>query len=32
MSLSLYDVSIPVFIRAFGNLSRNLDKGQGVCR
>ena len=28
MSLSLYDVSIPVFIRAFGNLSRNLAKAR----
>ena len=28
MSLSLYDVSIPAFIRAFGNLSRNLDKAK----
>ncbi|KKX32039.1 DUF1993 domain-containing protein [Rhizobium sp. LC145] len=28
MSLSLYDVSIPVFIRAFGNLSEILKKGE----
>ncbi len=28
MSLSLYDVSIPVFIRAFGNLSKNLEKAE----
>lgn len=28
MSLTLHDVSIPVFIRAFENLSRILDKGQ----
>ncbi|MEO4001675.1 DUF1993 domain-containing protein [Mesorhizobium sp. CAU 1732] len=28
MPLSLYDISIPVFIRGFGNLSRNLDKGR----
>ncbi|HYM87412.1 MAG TPA: DUF1993 domain-containing protein [Pseudoxanthomonas sp.] len=28
MSLSLYDVSLPVFIRAFGNLSGNLQKGR----
>ena len=28
MSLSLYDVTVPVFIRAFGNLSENLEKGR----
>jgi hypothetical protein len=28
MSLSLYEISIPVFIRAFGNLSRILDKAK----
>lgn len=28
MSLSLYDVSVPLFIRAFGNLSENLEKGR----
>lgn len=27
MSLSMYEVSIPAFIRAFGNLSAILDKG-----
>lgn len=27
MSLSMYEASIPVFIRAFGNLSAILDKG-----
>ncbi|WP_454721208.1 MULTISPECIES: DUF1993 domain-containing protein [Cupriavidus] len=27
MSLSMYEVSIPVFLRAFGNLSAILDKG-----
>jgi hypothetical protein len=28
MSLSLYDVTVPVFIRAFGNLSEILEKGR----
>lgn len=28
MSLSLYEVTVPVFIRAFGNLSENLEKGR----
>lgn len=28
MTLSLYDVSVPVFIRAFGNMSDFLEKGQ----
>jgi uncharacterized protein len=28
MTLSLYDVSIPVFVRAFGNLSAILEKGR----
>jgi hypothetical protein len=28
MSLSLYDVSVPVFIRTFGNLSAFLEKGR----
>jgi hypothetical protein len=28
MSLSLYDVSVPVFIRSLGNLSLILDKGR----
>ncbi|HEX7784235.1 MAG TPA: DUF1993 domain-containing protein [Sphingobium sp.] len=28
MSLSLYDVSVPVFIRSLGNLSIMLDKGR----
>jgi hypothetical protein len=28
MSLSLYDVSVPVFIRTFGNLSEILEKGR----
>jgi hypothetical protein len=28
MPLSLYDVSVPVFIRSFGNLSAILDKGR----
>ncbi|MDQ8756973.1 DUF1993 domain-containing protein [Sphingosinicella sp. LHD-64] len=28
MPLSLYDVTIPVFIRSFGNLSAILDKGR----
>jgi hypothetical protein len=28
MSLTLYDVSVPAFLRGFANLSRNLDKGR----
>ncbi|WP_159587874.1 DUF1993 domain-containing protein [Chelativorans xinjiangense] len=28
MSLSLYDVSVPVFLSAFGNLSKILEKGR----
>lgn len=28
MPLSLYSVSVPVFIRGLGNLSKNLDRGQ----
>jgi hypothetical protein len=29
MSLSLYDISVPVFIRAFGNLTEILRKAEG---
>jgi hypothetical protein len=28
MTLSLYDITVPVFIRAFGNLSEILEKGR----
>jgi hypothetical protein len=32
MSLTMYDVSIPVFVRAFGNLVHILDKGADHAR
>lgn len=32
MSLTLYDISVPPFLRAFGNLSQNLEKGRAFVR
>ena len=32
MSISLYDASIPVFIRSLGSMAKFLEKGPRLCR